>query len=237
MYKQKLMYAPEVATGNGAPVKTVNKTDAIPASDVDFMDVAKAVGVSWAANPAITLVWKNAPDFNNGVVAYVTALNSRQTAGSQRPAQTQTLRQLDKTIDDAVIEVKVYIKKKYKKANAPAQFARFGIVKENTAYVLSRDRNNRNNSFGLMIASIRADGFESEEYGTEFWTTMKADYAAALNLASNTTGDISGKVATKNQQKQAIKKVLAALLLVLRGNYPETYPEIYRLWGWKKESY
>lgn len=235
MNKQKFMYAPDAATG-GAGSKPV-KTSALPASDVDFMDVAKAVALTWAANPGITLVWKKAPDFNKEVMAYAEALGSRQESGSKRPSLTQTLQQLDKKIDEAVTEVKLYIAKKFKKANATAQFARYGIVKENTAYVLSRDRNNRNSSLKLMADAIQADGFAGEEYGKDFWAAMQTDYAAALQLASNTTGDISGKVATKNQQKQAIKKVMKSLRLVLEGNYPDTYPEVYRLWGWKKESY
>ena len=237
MFTQKFMFAPEVAGSNGTQTAKPNTTATMPEADIDFMDVAKAVAGTWLANPAITLLWKTSSDFDKDVQAYATALGSRQNTGSLRPGLTQNLRLLDKKIDDAVAEVKVYIERKFKTANATAQFARYGIVKENRAYMISRDRNNRNASFDLMIAAIAADGFGSEEYGSAFWTSMKTDYNAALQLASTTTGDLSGKVATKNQQKQAIKKVLAALLLLLRGNYPETYPEMYRLWGWKKESY
>jgi len=237
MKTQKFLYAPEVAEGTGAATGKTIKTTALPQSDVDFMDVAKTVGQSWAANPAITLLWKTALDFNNDVLAYAAALNSRLSTGSNRPSLTQTLNQLDKKIDAAVTEVKVYIAKKFKTPNAQAQFPRYGIVKENRSYVISHDRNNRNNSFTLMLAAILADGFDKEEYGTTFWTAIQNEYAAALEQASNTTGDISGKVATKNQQKQALKKVMSALMFILRGNYPDTYPEMYRQWGWKKESY
>lgn len=237
MKTQQFIYAPGVdETGTGDAKKPI-RTAALPTSDVDFMDVAKTVGASWAANPAITLVWKTPMQFNNDVLSYSAALSSRQNTGSNRPALTQTLQQLDKKIDAAVTEVKVYIEKKFKKTNAPAQFARYGIVKENRGYVLSRDRNNRNNSFNLMLQAIQADGFGGEEYGTAFWTAIQSDYTAALQASSNTAGDISSKVATKNQQKQAIKKVMTALQLLLRANYPDTYAETYRQWGWKKESY
>lgn len=124
-----------------------------------------------------------------------------------------------------------------KKANAQPQFARFGLVRENTTWCISKDRNNRKAAFELMIAAIAAEGFGAEEYGTAFWTALQTDYNAALAAASTTTGDVSEKVATKNQQKLAIKKVLTNLLFVLRGNYPDTYKEMYRKWGWKKESY
>ena len=237
MNKIKFMYAPEVANGNGATTAQPNTTAIMPLADIDFMDVAKTVGDSWTANPAITLLWKTSTDFNKEVISYANALSSRQSTGSLRPGLTQSLLQLDEQIDAAVTEVKVYIEKKFKKANAPAQFARYGIIRENSRLRMSKDRNNRNAALDMMVTAIAADGFGSEEYGTSFWTGIKTSYATALQLASTTTGDISGKVASKNQQKQAIKKVMANLLLVIRGNYPETYPEIYRQWGWKKESY
>jgi hypothetical protein len=237
MYTNKFMYDDAAAAGGGPqPVKT-NPTSAIPAADVDFMDVAKAVAASWLANPNFTLLWKKSSDFDNEVQTYATSLDSRLSTGSVRPGQTFTLKQLDKKINDAVTEVKVYIQKKYNKANAPAQFTRFGIVKENGAFIFSRDRNNRKAAFKLMIAAIAAEGFGAEEYGTAFWTALQADYDAALTAASNTIGNVSEKVATKNQQKLAIKKVLTSLLLIIKGNYPDTYKEMYRKWGWKKESY
>jgi hypothetical protein len=237
MFTSKFMYADEAAAGGGPlPAKT-NPTAAMPAADVDFMDVAQTVATSWLANPPITLLWKTSTDFDKDVQAYVASLGSRLNTGSVRPGQTLTLKQLDKQVNDAVTEVKVYIEKKYKKANASAQFTRFGIIKENGAFIFSRDRNNRKAAFNLMIAAIAAEGFGAEEYGTAFWTALQTDYNAALAAASNSTGDVSEKVATKNQQKLAIKKVLTNLLLVLRGNYPDTYKEMYRKWGWKKESY
>lgn len=237
MKTQKFLYAPGVAEATGDTRNKTVKTSALPQSDVDFMDVAKTIARSWAANPGITLVWKKAMDFNNDVISYAAALSSRQGGGSKRPSLTQTLQQLDKKIDEAVTEVKLYIGKKFKKANAAAQFARYGIVRENRSFIISRDRNNRNSAFKLMLEAIMADGFEREEYGTAFWTAMQTHYAAALQQASDTSGDISGKVATKNQQKQALKKVMSALQFVLRGNYPDTHAEVYRLWGWRKESY
>ena len=237
MFTNKFLFADDAPGGGNTPPAKPNATAAIPAADVDFMDVAKAVAASWLANPAITLVWKNSSDFDKDVQAYASSLGSRISTGSLRPGQTLTLKQLDKKVNDAVTEVKVYIEKKYKKANAPAQFARFGIVKDQTTYRFSKDRNNRKAAFNLMIAAIAADGFGAEEYGTAFWTNLQTDYNTALAAASTTTGDVSEKVATKNQQKLAIKKVLTNLLFVLRGNYPDTFKEMYRKWGWKKESY
>ncbi len=217
----------------GKPVETA----AIPAADVDFMDVSKNVAANWLASPAITLVWKTAPDFDKDVQAYAISLTSRKASGSLRPGQSLTLKQMDRQADLAVKEVKVYIERKFKTAAATAQFARYGIVKEAKSYCLSRDRNNRKEAFKLMIDAIATDGFGAEEYGTAFWTDMQKNYSDALELAGNTAGTVSGKVATKNELKKSIKNVMKSLQLVLRGNYPDTFTKKYREWGWQKESY
>jgi len=239
MYQKKQLHPDANETNGGGEAGRPIATAIIPTADTDFKDVAKNVANSWLNNPDITLIWKKAPDFLKDVSDYETALTSRKATGSLRPGQSQTLEQLDVQIDEGVSMVKVYLEKKYKIANAPAQFPRFGIIKENKHLRISKDRNNRLEALKLMITGIAADGFDNEEYGKAFWADMQTNYAAALLAAGNTSGEVSGKVATKNEQKKAIRKVLTSLLLVIKGNYPTKteYKAVYRKWGWQKESY
>lgn len=227
---------PHAAAGGKAAIKA-KATAIIPEADTDFKDVAKNVAESWLNNPDITLRWKTASDFQQQANVFEAVLSSRKAAGSLRPALVQTLEQLDRNIDEAVINVKLYIKKKFKKASAQAQYARYGIVKEGTTYRISKDRNNRLQALKLMIAAIAADGFGNEEYGSAFWQDMQTNYETALNAAGNTNGRLSMEVATKNQQKKAIRKVLSSLLLAIKANCPDTFDKVYRQWGWIKESY
>lgn len=236
MKTKKQMHPDAVETAGGNAPKA-NQTAIIPRADTDFMDVSKNVSKAWLANPNITLIWKTAPDFDKEVNHYESSLGSRKSTGSLRPGQALSMKQLDKLINDGVKMVKIYIEKKYKPENAPAQFARFGITKENKSYNISKDRNNRRDALKLMITAIEADGFGSEEFGTAFWKDMQTNYSAALDASVNITGDVSTKAASKNEQKKAIRKVLSSLLLVLKGNYPDTYKSIFRSWGWQKESY
>jgi hypothetical protein len=237
MQVKKQLHPDAETPAGGSGARKPNATAIIPAADTDFKDVAKNVAKTWLANPDITLIWKKAPDFQKQVNDYETALSVRKATGSLRPGQSQTLDQLDKTLDAGVTEVKVYVQKKFKKQLAQAQYARYGIVKENNNYRLSKDRNNRLEALKLMVTAITTDGFDNEEYGKTFWADMQTNYAVALDAANNTSGDVSGKVATKNEQKKAIRQVLASLLLVIKGNYPDTFDKIYRSWGWRKESY
>ena len=237
MLHTKHLHPDAEPTTGGSTAPKPNATAAIPAADVDFMDVSKAVSATWLATPDITLVWKKSGDFDKQVQDYALSLSSRKATGSLRPGQSFTLKQMDKQIDDAVKEVKVYIERKFKTASAAVQFARYGIIKDGTNYRMSRDRNNRKEALKLMIDAIATDGFAAEEYGSAFWTNVQTNYKDALTLSGNTAGDVSGKVATKNQQKIAIKKVMTGLQQVLRGNYPDTFKEVYRDWGWQKERY
>lgn len=230
---------PDAVDGAAAPAKIKSKKSKgyTPTKDSDFDTVCNAVSTAWAANPTITLIWKTPAQFAAMVTAYSTAFGSRLSDGGNRPSQTQTLEQLDEQMDEAVTDVKTYIEKKFKKKNAPAQFARYGIVHTTRGYTLPKDRDQRKLNLQLMIDAIAEDGFDTEEFGATFWTTMQTNYTKALNDASTTDGSVSTNVAAKNEQKAAITKVMDALRLVLKGNYPDTYAAVYRDWGWQKEDY
>lgn len=102
---------------------------------------------------------------------------------------------------------------------------------------LPTDHSERNQKLSMMGEAITANGFSAKTYGTAFWTATKTAYNDALTGANNTDGSVSAAVGTKNQQKAQINKVMVALRYVLRGNYPDTYAEVYRDWGWQKEDY
>lgn len=233
----KLMYSatPENG-GSGEPDKT-KKTASLPERDIELMDVSREVSASWIANPQITLFWKTSAEFKKEVDAYADNLMERIDTSTKRPGVTLSLVQLDKQIDKGVIEVKIYIAKKFKKANAPAQYPRYGITKTGRAYFMSRDRNQRKAALGLMVKAIAEDGFGDEEYGSSFWKAIQADYTASMDAAGANAGAVSEKVATKNVQKRGIRKVLKALRRALEANYPDTYREMLRKWGWQKERY
>lgn len=225
------------ANKGGESDKEPIKTGTLPKADVDFMDVSTNVAASWVANPQITLLWKKSDVFKMEVDGYCAELGSRIETGSKRPSFVHSLVGLDKQANSGVKEVKVYIAKKFKTNNAPAQYARYGIVRENKAYVLPKDRNQRKAALTLMVQAIEADGFADEEYGLNFWKEMEAAYKVAVAESGGTAGTVSVKVATKNVQKRGIRKVLVSLRKAIEANYPDTYRQVLRQWGWQKETY
>jgi hypothetical protein len=141
---------------------------------------------------------------------------------------------LDKSIDNALVYVKGYLLDKYKKENDKSYYAAFGIEK-GARY--PRDQNSRSAALKLTIEAIAANGFGTKEFGTAFWTGIKTQYDALLTTASNTDSTVSTKVGDKNALKVELKKALNSIILVIKGNYPDTYKQELRNWGFQKEKY
>lgn len=237
--KSKKQLSPDAPTGNtGASVPpSIKKVRLIPRKNADMLSLAQSVNTKWAATPALTLLWITQPQFATMVGGFDTNLANRLQVGSGQQAKTQTLAQLNKTIDTAVTDVKTYIEKKFKKANAPANFSRYGIVVENSTYRLPKDNDKRLLALPLMVAAIAADGFGTEEYGTVFWTTALADFKTALGNTTTTAKGISNKVAAKDTDIENITKVINSIIKLIEANYPDTVDTTLREWGFLKQNY
>jgi len=235
--KDSKQLSPDAAPSTGSGATNTSSTSSsgnIPTKDADFLHTMEAVAAKWGTNSWLTLQWVTQSQFVSMTVDYRNAFTQKNSSTSSRTTITSTLKTLDKQIDDAVTEVKVYIEKKFKKANAIAQFSRYGIVKEGKNYRLSKDRDNRLEALPLMQAAITKDGFDAEEYGKTFWESITANYKTALDAANKTDSTASVKVASKNVLKKQLTKVSVALLSVIKGNFPDTYTSVNREWGWKK---
>jgi hypothetical protein len=149
----------------------------------------------------------------------------------------EALKILDKTIDDAVSYVKVYIVDKYKKESATSYYSAFGISYINKNYIIPKDQNSRSAALALMIEAIAVNGFGAKEFGTAFWTDVKAQYDSLLSNALATDSQVATKVGDKNILKKELKKGLNAIVLVIKGNYPDSYKAELRNWGFQKEKY
>jgi hypothetical protein len=232
-------YSPDAPTGS-EPVteeKTKNQKASVPAADIDFGNLALIVSTAWAANSQITLIGKTTEDFAQQVTDYNTVLNNRRQQGSLKPQQTKTLKTLDRQAATALAEVKSYISNKYTTKNAQSYYPQFGIVHQGKKWVLPFDRQEKSQALQMMIDAIAEHGFGENVYGTTFWTTLKSQYDVALSTTSAIKQGVSNKVGNKNQLKTEIKKVLKSLRLTIEANYPDTFKQVLREWGFLKEDY
>lgn len=233
----KKMFSPEpaemVAAAPAAPKKNGRTYDA----DADFIAVAGKVSATWTATPALTLLWTNAATLAQQVADWKNYYQGSSTGKGSKSAKANALKQLDKEINTAIAQVKLYLQEKFGKKNAPAEYYRYAMVKRDGGYEWAADRDSRVLNFPQLIAAIAADGFGSKTYGTAFWTAMQTSYTDALEAAKDNTSDTTENTGNKNELKKTIMKTLVSLRKLVEANYPDTYPNVVRQWGWQKETY
>ena len=89
----------------------------------------------------------------------------------------------------------------------------------------------------LMISALTEHGFEDKEYGLAFWTSLQEQYSVLVKQATTTHGQVAIKVGDKNALKDNLKKGLNAIVHALKANYPDSYKQELRDWGFQKEKY
>lgn len=209
----------------------------LPKADIDLGDVVKRVSEKWTATPEIKLIWTTAAEFATKATDYQVTLDTRLEKGAIRPGVSQAITILEKRMDNALVFMKNYLLEKYKKESYKSHFSSLGIEQQGRNFQLPRDQNKRAAALKLMVKGIATHGLGAKEFGTAFWTTLKTEYEAQLQLASITDSAVSKKVGEKNLHKEYLVKVLNALIFALRANYPDAYKEELRNWGFQKEKY
>ena len=214
-----------------------SKTRTVPVADINFGNVITSVSEKWGASSWLTLKWLTVEQFQADATSYNEILSVRLSKGATRPQITQTLETLEKTMDTHLSYVKGYITDKYKKKNDTSYFPAFGIEYKSKRYVLPTDKNKRTEALKLMVSALTVHGFEDKEFGLAFWTSLQQQYSVLVKQATATDGQVSIKVGDKNVLKKNLKKGVNAIIYVLKANYPDTYKQELREWGFQKEKY
>jgi len=224
------------STTTTTPTKTV-KTPGVPKGDINFGNTITLVSNSWIANPTITIAYTTSAEFAQMAKDYNIDLAERIEIGSTRSQQTKILVGLDRKIKTGLKEVKSYIATKYGTDNAESYFNQFGIVHEKSGWKLPIDRQKRTLALNQMAKAIDANGFGANAYGKTFWADIIKLYGPTVEIVQGIEQKVADKVKNKNTGKKDLNKILTSLRFILRGNFPETYKQVYRTWGFLKENY
>ena len=212
-------------------------TASMPNKDANVLAVSETVSDKWEANSFMALVWKTQTDFAADIAAFSKQLQGRNKDGGLRSQQTKDLENLDTAIEDALPFVKTYIADKFGPADAKAHYAEFGMVHRSRSYELPADRQNRKNALIMMADAMTANGFDTKQYGTAWWTDIKTQYDAAVDAAVKGSGSVSNNVSELVTLRTTLRSVLHSVLLILEANYPDTFEQVRRDWGFQKEAY
>ena len=226
----------EKSEQNSEKPKVVKKRT-LPAKDLEIGAVATLASAKWKISTWLVLLWVTQPKFVTLVAHFNDILRSRNQSGGTKKGVVQSVKLLNAEINEAVVYVKGYILEKFKKDRATSMYDTFGIYHINKGHEMPRDYDGRKEALNVMIAGIVEHKMEDKEYGLDFWNDIKIRYDALADQTGALSSSISVSVGEKNQTKKEVKLVLNSLIKSIQANYPHTWKEELRAWGFQKERY
>lgn len=221
---------------NPAEHKVV-KTKSLPAKELELGAIATLASAKWTVSTWLTLLWLTPVQFATLVVNYKAALTIRNISGGTKKGVVQSMKLINKEIDDAMVYVKGYILEIFKKDRAKSMYATFGIQSKDGHYNLPDDIDGRAAALGTLLTAIRDNGLDDKEYGRAFWDDIKARFDELASQTTSLSSTISVKVGDKKELKKEIQLALNSLIKAIQANYPHTWKEELRAWGFQKERY
>lgn len=210
----------------------------VTTKDSDLGTLAKSVANVWAVNPKITLIWTTQAHFKTLADNYATLLDDKSNTKKNRPQITNNLKTCNLALDTGIAKIKDYLDADAtNKAEAKANYAKFGITLQGSAYKLPADKDKRTQALKLVLGAITEFGYGNKPFGTAYFTPLIDQYNILVNDAADTDKSVSSIVGNKNKQKEDLIKTLNSLVLLIKANYPDTYKNELRAWGFQKEKY
>ena len=219
------------------PKPKVVKKRVLPTKDIDLGAVATLVSNMWLTNNWLLLLWLTSAQFRTIVTNFNANLTLRNRTGGTKKGVSKELELINIEIDDALAYVKGYILEKFKKDRATSMYASFGIVHKNEKYMLPQDIDGRKEALATLLEAISANDFDSREYGRDYWREIKGRFDELAQQATALSGTISEKVGDNSQLRKEIQLALNSLIKAIQANYPHTWKEELRKWGFQKERY
>jgi hypothetical protein len=227
-------------TNNLNPTAKTKKSSKanVTKKDAELGTLAQSVSKVWAQNPQITLIWTSQPSFEEQVNNYANALDSKSNSKKNRPQITNNLKTCNQAIDTGIAKIKDYLDADAtNKAEAKANYAKFGITLQGSAYKLPADKDKRTQALKLVLGAINEFGYSKKSFGAAYFTPLIDQYNNLINDAADTDKSVSSIIGNKNKQKEDLIKTLNSLVLLIKANYPNTYKNELRAWGFQKEKY
>ena len=215
----------------------VVKTKSLPAKELELGAIATLASAKWTVSTWLTLLWLTPAEFATLVVNYKAALTIRNISGGTKKGVVQSMKLINKEIDDAMVYVKGYILEIFKKDRAKSMYATFGIQSKDGHYNLPDDIDGRAAALGTLLTAIRDNGLDDKEYGRAFWDDIKARFDELASQTTSLSSTISVKVGDKKELKKELLLALNSLIKAVQANYPHTWKEELRAWGFQKERY
>ncbi len=210
---------------------------ATPRKEADIITIAANVAASWEKRPELTLIWITPDGLKDATGVFKESFTVRNETKGARMVITRTLKSINTEINQSVKYLKGYIADTYQAKDAPAYYTQFGIVKDRRAYTIPSDNDKRLHALEQLVKAIGQHGMSDRKYGQQYWTNLYEQFVQAKNQAAESDSTSAEHINIKTGQKAVIKKALNALIYLIKANYPDSWKEELRVWGFQKEKY
>lgn len=219
-------------------VKSRKRTQGVmPNKEADMISIAASVASVWEARPELKLIWTTPAGLKEATGLFKASFAVRNETKSSRVAITMNLRTINAEINESVRHVKNYIAELSSTKDAPSYYPQFGMVKENGVYRMPVDNDKRLYALEQMVKAINRHGLADRKYGKQYWEDIYTRFAGIKKQAAGSDSTSAEHVSIKTGQKTTIRKTLNALIWLIKANYPDTWKEELRVWGFQKEKY
>ena len=209
----------------------------LPSKEADIITVAKDVSISWGKYPDFRLIWITRAKFAASIGVFEDSFRGRSEMKGVRSEVSNELSKLNSEINQRVGVVKGYLIERYGKKEALVYYPQFGIVKVGSTYQLPRDNDRRRLALEQMLSGINSNELNDKTYGKAYWAGMKNRFEQLFAKSRSTDTESKDHVSNKAEHRIIIRKVLNSLIALLKANYPDTYKDELRKWGFQKEKY
>ncbi|MDR2927653.1 MAG: hypothetical protein LBV41_05575 [Cytophagaceae bacterium] len=207
-----------------------------PRKEVDIITVSLMVRKTWEKS-GLVLKWTTPDEFEQNTTEFKRIIDASNHTVGERRVITNRLSIVNADIDKSLKYVKGYIGEMFGKNEEYAYYTQFGIVRDNKMYIIPRDNDTREQSLEQMLQAIERNGMAGSKYGLEYWQSLYNRFVIAKNNAAAHDSDSASHVSAKNDLKAKIIKTLNALVFMIKANYPDSWKEELRVWGFQKDKY
>jgi len=205
-------------------------TRTIPRSPAGLIQTAERI-IPHFIPSRIELFWKDKQTFQNEVRQLKQDYQEHiRTNKSSFPIKGQ-LQVLDSEINSKLRYVKTYLIEKFGRKGYLKVYANFGIHKRYGWYFMPRERNKRQASLGAMVTALEAHDFTTQRYGLSYWVDLQERHEQLLRLSIDESIQKTTVIPSFESRLQEVRKVLLAIYALLEIQFPNTYKEIAKDWG------
>lgn len=208
----------------------------VPRTDFSVLILAQSMLPFWVQS-GYKLSYITTDEFENMINIYELKLASGRSVKAERTPTVDRLKQLREQMVDYVSKIKDMLSLDYGRSASIAHYPAFGIVKTQKNYSFPAGYDETKRAMEDLLKALVTYGYADHKYGLAVWQPIYDEYVSLAGKNRALTGSGSAFIGDKNVLKDQIIKVLRSVLLLLQANYPETWQNIAREWGYLRERY